>query len=156
MLRITKESEYAFLLLGAVLSADGAARNTAWLAKEARIAVPMSGKVLKRLTQRGILDSIRGAHGGYQLARAAESITALDVVEAIEGGPELVECTGGESSCALAEHCQLSPFWQELNHDIRTLLAAKTLADMQRFERHAETDEYPLIFRENKNLTKAS
>ena len=90
MLRITKESEYAFLLLGAVLAADGAARNTATLAKEARIAVPISGKVLKRLTQQGILESIRGAHGGYQLARAPESITALEVVEAIEGAPELV------------------------------------------------------------------
>ena len=64
MLRITKESEYAFLLLGAILSAEGAARNTATLAKEARIAVPMSGKVLKRLTQQGILESIRGARGG--------------------------------------------------------------------------------------------
>ena len=117
MLRITKESEYAFLLLGAVLAADGAARNTATLAKEARIAVPMSGKVLKRLTQQGILESIRGAHGGYQLA------------------PELVECASSEHNCALAEHCTLSPFWLEINDDIRTMLAAKTLAEMQRFER---------------------
>ena len=145
MLRITKESEYAFLLLGAILSAEGAARNTATLAKEARIAVPMSGKVLKRLTQQGILESIRGAHGGYQLARAAESVTALDVVEAIEGGPELVECTNGETNCALAEHCQFSPFWQELNDDIRAMLAGKTLADMQRFERrqHERTLKFP-------------
>ena len=117
------------------MSAEGAARNTATLAKEARIAVPMSGKVLKRLTQQGILESIRGAHGGYQLARAAENVTALDVVEAIEGGPELVECTNGENNCALAEHCQLSPFWLTLNNDIRALLADKTLADMQRYER---------------------
>ena len=145
MLRITKESEYAFLLLGAILSAEGAARNTATLAKEARIAVPMSGKVLKRLTQQGILESIRGAHGGYQLARAPESITALEVVEAIEGAPELVECASSEHNCALAEHCTLSPFWLEINDDIRTMLAAKTLAEMQRFERrqHERTLKFP-------------
>ena len=137
MLRITKETEYAFMLLGAVLAADGTAKNTAYLAGRTRIAVPMSGKVLKRLTQQGILESIRGAHGGYQLARAAENVTALDVVEAIEGGPELVECTNSEHHCALAEHCQLSPFWQEINDDIRAMLAGKTLADMQRFERRA-------------------
>ena len=135
MLRITKESEYAFLLLGAILSAEGAARNTATLAKEARIAVPMSGKVLKRLTQRGILESTRGAYGGYQLARDAADVTALDVVEAMEGTPELVECAASENNCALAEHCQLSPFWLTLNNDIRALLADKTLADMQRYER---------------------
>ena len=50
MLRITKETEYAFMLLGAVLAADGTAKNTAYLAGRTRIAVPMSGKVLKRLT----------------------------------------------------------------------------------------------------------
>ena len=150
MLRITKESEYAFLLLGAVLAADGAARNTATLAKEARIAVPMSGKVLKRLTQRGILESTRGAYGGYQLARDAADITALDVVEAMEGTPELVECAASENNCALAEHCQFSPFWQELNDDIRAMLASKTLADMQRFERRQH--ERTLKFPENNDL----
>ena len=135
MLRITKETEYAFMLLGAVLAADGAAKNTAYLAGRTRIAVPMSGKVLKRLTQRGILESTRGAYGGYQLARDAADITALDVVEAMEGTPELVECAASENNCALAEHCTLSPFWLEINDDIRTMLAAKTLAEMQRFER---------------------
>jgi len=66
-------------------------------------------------------------------------------VEAIEGGPELVECTNGETNCALAEHCQFSPFWQELNDDIRAMLAAKTLSDMQRFERrqHERTLKFP-------------
>jgi len=78
MLRITKETEYAFMLLGAVLAADGTAKNTAYLAGRTRIAVPMSGKVLKRLTQRGILESTRGAYGGYQLARDAASITVTD------------------------------------------------------------------------------
>ena len=131
MLRITKETEYAFMLLDAVLAADGTAKNTG----RTRIAVPMSGKVLKRLTQRGILESTRGAYGGYQLARDAASITALDVVEAMEGMPELVECAASENNCALAEHCQLSPFWLTLNNDIRALLADKTLADMQRYER---------------------
>lgn len=140
MLRITKETEYAFMLLGAVLAADGAAKNTAYLAGQTRIAVPMSGKVLKRLTQRGILESIRGAYGGYQLARNAATITALDVVEAMEGSPELVECASSENSCALAGHCQLSPFWLSLNDDIRALLADKTLADMQCYERHTQEE----------------
>ncbi|MDO4642871.1 MAG: Rrf2 family transcriptional regulator [Cardiobacteriaceae bacterium] len=155
MLRITKESEYAFLLLGAVLATDGVAKNTAYLAREARIAVPMSGKVLKRLTQQGILESIRGAYGGYQLAREAESITALEVVEAMEGAPELVECASGDTSCVLAEHCQLSPFWLKLNNEIRAMLAAKTLADMQSFERH-EHEEHNVIFHKNRKLIKAS
>ena len=145
MLRITKEANTPSCCSAPSCLPRARARNTATLAKEARIAVPMSGKVLKRLTQQGILESIRGAHGGYQLARAAENVTALDVVEAIEGGPELVECTNGETNCALAEHCQFSPFWQELNDDIRAMLAAKTLSDMQRFERrqHERTLKFP-------------
>lgn len=145
MLRITKESEYAFLLLSAVLSADGEPKSTTILASTARIAVPMSGKVLKRLAQRGILTSVRGAHGGYRLAREAQNITALDVVEAMEGMPELVECTNGEGSCVLAEHCRFSPFWMRLNNEICAMLRKKTLADMQVFERnesHVVLEDY--------------
>lgn len=152
MLRITKESEYAFLLLSAVLAADGTPQSTTLLAAATKIAVPMSGKVLKRLAQRGILTSVRGAHGGYRLSREASTISALDVVEAMEGIPELVECANGEGSCVLANHCQFSPFWVRINDDICAMLRKKTLADMQVFERNKSH----IVLKDYRGKTKAS
>ncbi|ABQ13434.1 SUF system Fe-S cluster assembly regulator [Dichelobacter nodosus] len=133
MLRITKESEYAFLLLSVLLSEESA-QSAAVLAKKTGIAAPMASKVLKRLLKGDIVQSVRGAYGGYRLAKAAETITALEVVAVIEGMPELVECVDQNKNCDLSSNCPISPFWQQMNQAIETMLAAKTLADMQRDE----------------------
>lgn len=135
MLRITKESEYAFLLLSALLAEDDTPKSATTLAQLTGIAAPMTGKVLKRLVRHDILISTRGSRGGYVLSRAPHEISALQVVEAMEGVPELVDCAHNAVSCALAQYCTVSPFWQQLNQEINQMLAGKNLADMQRDER---------------------
>ncbi|MDO5090726.1 MAG: SUF system Fe-S cluster assembly regulator [Cardiobacteriaceae bacterium] len=137
MIRITKESEYAFLLLSALLDEDDVPKSASKLAEQTGIAAPMTGKVLKRLVKYDILASTRGAYGGYTLTRAPEEVSVLEVVEAMEGAPELVDCVKGGKDCAFAPRCRISPFWLSVNHDIRDMLAAKTLLDMQRDERQA-------------------
>ena len=146
MLRITKESEYAFLLLSALLDEEDAPKSATKLAEQTGIAAPMTGKVLKRLVKFNILASTRGAYGGYSLTRDARAITALDVVEAMEGTPELVECAGQGKDCALAGRCGISLFWLDINDDIRRMLAGKTLLDMQRTDRRLRHGgEVPLV-----------
>lgn len=98
----------------------------------------MTGKVLKRLVRSEILSSTRGAHGGYHLARPAEEISALQIVAAMEGSPEMVDCAHGEYSCNLAESCTISSFWQQVNSDITAILADKSLSDMQQDRRHQD------------------
>lgn len=137
MIRITKETEYAFLLLSVLLESEDELHSAGALAEKAGVAVPVSGKVLKLLVRDGVLASIRGAYGGYRLAQDPQQITALDVVQAIEGQPELVDCAHGASDCALAGHCRISPFWRQLNDEITDMLRQRTLADMLSIE-HAQ------------------
>lgn len=61
----------------------------------------------------------------------------LEVVEAMEGAPEMVDCVKGEGVCAFAQRCRISPFWLGINEDIRRMLAAQTLADLQEADRLA-------------------
>ncbi len=133
MLRITKESEYAFLLLSELvdMESESAPKSAASLARETGIAAPMTGKVLKRLVRHRIVASTRGAQGGYRLARHPGQVTALEVVQAMEGSPELVDCVRAESDCTFAGHCRISPFWRRLNSEITQMLAEKTLAEME-------------------------
>ncbi len=131
MLRITKESEYAFLLLSALLRQTDEPQSALSLAQSTGIAAPMAGKVLKKLVKSDILLSCRGAYGGYQLSKNPNEISALAVVEAMEGSPELVACANGEHQCALADLCPISPFWLDLNEELRQILARHSLADMQ-------------------------
>lgn len=135
MLRITKESEYAFLLLSALLEHDGEAQSAKTLSGATGVALPMTSKVLKRLVKNNILNSTRGIHGGYALAQEAATVTAFDVVQAMEGAPELVDCVSEGFNCELAPHCRISPFWRSLNDEIATLLEEKSLADMQRMDK---------------------
>ena len=141
MLRITKESEYAFLLLSALLRETDTPQSAISLAQSTGIAAPMAGKVLKKLVKNNILRSSRGAYGGYQLSRRPEDISALDVVAALEGAPELVACVKADVRCVLAEICNISPFWLQLNEEICTLLRGHSLADMQRAEHHKFTSK---------------
>lgn len=128
MLRITKESEYAFLLLGELIDTGDAPKSAAYLARHTGVAAPIAGKVLKRLVRHTVLVSARGARGGYRLARDPAQITALAVVQAMEGTPELVDCIGAKSDCTFVGQCRISPFWRRLNSEITQMLAAKTLA----------------------------
>lgn len=137
MLRLTKEGEYAFLLLSALLEAPEQAKSATTLSQQTGIALPMTGKVLKRLVKHHILTSTRGAYGGYQLIQAPETVTALAVVQAMEGVPELVDCLGRSRRCELVAHCQISPFWRQLNADIQAILESRTLADMQYINQRA-------------------
>lgn len=130
MLRITKESEYAFLLLGEMLKDVGTAKSAVQLANSAKISLAITAKVLKQLLRGEIVVSTRGAKGGYELAKPPELITALNVVQAIEGSPRLVKCASGVEDCALIAHCVISPFWQFLNNEIADMLKKYSLAEM--------------------------
>lgn len=141
MIRITKETEYAFLLLSALLDNVDEPHSASVLAEQTGIAVPITGKVLKRLVREGVLTSTRGAYGGYHLGRHPADITALDVVQAIEGHPELVDCAHGAIDCAFAEHCRISPFWRQLNDEITNMLSRRTLADMLSIEHVSSNKE---------------
>lgn len=141
MIRITKESEYAFLLLSALLDEDDSPKSATKLAEQTGIAVPMTGKVLKRLVKHQILVSTRGAYGGYTLTRAPQAVSVLEVVEAMEGAPEMVDCVKGGQDCAFAGRCRISPFWLGVNDDIRNMLASKTLQDMQQSDRLARSGQ---------------
>ncbi len=131
MLRITKESEYALLLLSVLSGQPDKPQNATELARQTGIALPMTGKVLKQLVKQNILSSTRGAYGGYALKRVALSVSIFEVIKAMEGAPELVNCIGDDKSCVLAQNCRISPFLHQLNDDIQAILEKKTLADMQ-------------------------
>ncbi|UJF24713.1 SUF system Fe-S cluster assembly regulator [Suttonella sp. R2A3] len=134
MIRITRETEYAFMLLSILLEGPDTTLSATALAEKTGITIPVTSKVLKRLVKEGVLSSLRGAYGGYRLAINPQSVSALDVVHAMEGKPELVECANGEVDCVLAPHCRISPFWHQLNHDITQMLAGRTLAEMKNME----------------------
>jgi Rrf2 family protein len=77
-----------------------------------------------------IVESVRGARGGYRLARRPDRITALDVVELLEGSVAPVTCIDDEEGCERVGACSTEPLWREVDQAVRRVLGGTTLADL--------------------------
>ncbi len=130
MLRVTKLTDYATVVLATLAAEPARVHSTAELAERARLEPPTVAKVLKPLAHAGLVESFRGANGGYRLARQAAEIPLIAIVEAIEGPLGMTECSGEHSTCELEPHCGVQTHWRRINDVISDALSGITLAEM--------------------------
>ena len=114
MLRVSKLTDYATLVMTCLAGAHDEVLSAQLLAERARLEVPTVSKVLKQLAAAGLVDSWRGASGGYRLARSASEITLADVVTAMEGPIGMTECYAHAGQCDLESHCGVRANWQKV------------------------------------------
>ena len=131
-MRLSSMADYAVLTMSAAARHCGGARlNAAQLAEETGLPVPTVAKLVSRLASAGLLKSVRGAHGGFKLARPAAAITLADIVEAVEGPIALTACIEtGKHDCTLEPGCSLRPRWPRVNAALRGALAGIALAEL--------------------------
>ena len=88
-------------------------------------------QLLGTLRKAGLVATVRGAQGGYQLALPPEEISAGDIICAMEGPLNLAECAGEEEfSCPRSEGCKARRVWGYLTENINRVLYSITLLDM--------------------------
>jgi Rrf2 family protein len=111
-MQITRQADYAVraVLYLAKLNPDERAA-TSHIAEEQRIPPSFLAKIVSQLSVAGLLQTSRGARGGVSLARAPETISLLEVVEAIDGPILLNECVSDHSTCIFGEDCTVKPVW---------------------------------------------
>jgi FeS assembly SUF system regulator len=130
MLRISKLTDYATVIL-ARLAAEPEQRFTAaQIAAETHLAVPTVSKLLKQLHRQGLVASTRGSAGGYLLSRPATEITAAQILDALEGPVALTECAGLASHCGIERTCRVGHSWQRVNLAIRRSLQEISLLEL--------------------------
>lgn len=130
MLRVTKLTDYATVVLTALAARPGDVLSAASLAEQAGLETPTVAKLLKPLAQAGLVEGFRGAGGGYRLARAAERITLVEIVEAMEGPLAMTECSVHAGICGIEHSCGVRANWRRINEVVADALRAVTLADM--------------------------
>lgn len=130
MLRITKLTDYATVVLTALAARPDAVLSAPELAEQARLEPPTVAKVLKPLAAAGLVESFRGANGGYRLARPADAINLVEIVEAMEGPLAMTECSIHAGQCGIEDSCGIRPNWQRINALVADALRAVTLAQM--------------------------
>ncbi len=112
-MQITRQADYAVravLYLAQIGSERRAA--TSQIAQEQNIPPSFLAKIVSQLSVAGLLQTSRGARGGVSLARDPESISILEVVEAIDGPILLNECVAVTGSdCNFGDDCPMRPVW---------------------------------------------
>jgi Rrf2 family cysteine metabolism transcriptional repressor len=97
------------------------------LAEREEISRKYLHTLLTGLRSAGLVNSIRGARGGFVLARHPSEIKLSEVLHALEGPLSLVDCVGDKSTCDRAGHCVARGVWQELSEAIAGVLDSVTL-----------------------------
>lgn len=132
MLRISKLTDYATVILSFMATGRENVHSALEVASATGIALPTVSKILKLLVNAEVLVSTRGPRGGYSLASLPELITVADVISALEGPIALTECSLSHQGCEQASGCGIRANWGLINQAIHKALESVTLADMVR------------------------
>ncbi|MBD3800787.1 MAG: Rrf2 family transcriptional regulator [Campylobacterales bacterium] len=129
---ITRASEYALLSL-IVLSKAEKPLDANALSRDLDISKSFLAKILQSMARKGILNSFKGANGGFALAKDIHDITIRDITCAAEGkNPSVFDCSKSQKDCPSdkASTCQIWPVVNRLQGKIDTFLEGLTLADL--------------------------
>ncbi len=131
-MRLSSLADYAVVMMAACARHCGGTRtNAAQLADETGIPLPTVQKLVSKLSHAGLLRSVRGAGGGFKLARPAAAVSLADIIEAIEGPIAMTACVEtGKHDCALEGSCKVQPHWPVVNDAVRGALAGINLTSL--------------------------
>lgn len=130
MLRVTKLTDYATLVLTVLAARPGDVLSAPDLAEHAGLEPPTVAKVLKPLAQAGLVEGFRGANGGYRLARDPAAISLVEIVEAMEGPLGMTECSLHDGQCGIEQSCGVRANWRRINDVVADALRGVSLAEM--------------------------
>jgi FeS assembly SUF system regulator len=143
MIKFSKLTDYAVVVLSALYQSDEGLVSAVALANRTRLPEPTVSKVLKLLVKAELVTSTRGANGGYKLAHVADKITIQAIAEAIEGPVALTACvTEHEHECSISGTCPVNGRWNKVNDAVKEALQSVTLLDMAASETFLNTNNY--------------
>ena len=131
-MRLSSLADYAVVMMAAAARHAMSAKLSATiLAAETGVPLPTAQKLAGKLAAAGLLETQRGAAGGFTLARAADTITLADIIEAVEGRIALTSCVEeAKHECALESACKVRPHWGVVNEAVRGAFANVRLASL--------------------------
>lgn len=135
-MKITQESDYAMRIV-LFLSRLGVGKKIeAKAISEAEgVTLRFTLKILRKLTQKEIVSSFRGIHGGYALSKEPHEITMRDVIEAVEGEIFINRCLNSSESCNMKKgntcsvHRQLSRIQRNMLEDLSSVTFKKLMEE---------------------------
>jgi len=134
-MQVSKTLDYAVRSL-TYLSKEPVGRlNIKEISQNQHIPLNYLAKIMRKLVNKGIVQSMVGPEGGYVLRKSPREITLREVYEAIEGDFRMIDCMEKDSICILHENCAQLPVWDKLQISMIKILESTTLEDMLKQKR---------------------
>ena len=117
-------------MLDLAANGGGEAVSIASIAKRQDLSVRYLEQLFRKLRTAGLIESVRGASGGYRLAKEPDAISVGEVLRALEGDLVAVQCDGMNESCANADACISKIVWERINTAISESVDSLMLSDL--------------------------
>ncbi len=136
MLALTKKTGYGLIAMTYLARLDGRLACSREISETFDVPSGLLMNVLKELSSAGFIESVRGAHGGYCLARRPKKISVAELITVLEGPIRLAECmrkghkADGEGICRLVDHCPIADPVHRVQRKLSDFLRNMTLEDL--------------------------
>ena len=130
MLRITKMTDYAVLILANLVLHDNKLLTAKEIASETHISLPTTQKILKKLNRKNLVISKQGASGGYSLDPETKKLSVATLLEKLDGDLSITQCSSNDDQCEVEDFCNIGNAWQMINQRVQWALNDITLGDL--------------------------
>ena len=132
MLKLTKKADYGLMAMKHLAEhGHGTACSAKDVAESYGIPQEALAKILQRLVKAGLLVSQHGINGGYTLARSAETISAFEVIRAIDGPLFITSCITVRGECGQSDRCTIREPLRRVNDSIEQVLKSISISEMK-------------------------
>ncbi|HXF70237.1 MAG TPA: Rrf2 family transcriptional regulator [Thermoflexus sp.] len=130
-MEISRRADYAMrVILDLAMLPSGMRARARDIARRQAIPYAFLQKIIRDLCAAGFIEASRGRRGGVRLARPPESITLLEVLEAMEGPIRLNRCSREPHLCPRSSFCAIHPIWAQAQAYLEQLLGSTTFAEV--------------------------
>jgi len=137
MLRLSTKGRYATRILTRLAALGGPATRRE-LAEAESLSADYLEQIMTPLRGAGLVQGLRGAHGGFALVGDPEEITVLQVLEAVEGSLDIVACL--DEPCDREQHCAAQPVWNRATKALKEVFGGVTISELARETKRLEAE----------------
>ncbi len=131
-MRLTTKGRFAVTaMIDVAMHGNGGPVTLAAVSGRQRISLSYLEQLFGKLRRCGLVESVRGPGGGYNLAKAADEVSVADIILAVDEPIDATQC-GGRENCHDDRRCMTHDLWTALNEHIFSFLAGVTLAQLVR------------------------
>lgn len=109
MLRLSKKVEYGILSMQYLAENQNKLNTAKEISEGMNLSFEFLAKTLQTLKRKGLVNTIQGMRGGYELSDSPDNINLMDIIKSLEKHPEIVECSpeSDHTNCEREEYCTI-------------------------------------------------